>query len=204
MPLTYVSCLEIVIKLVNVHVETVDEVHFVEDVVPHDSVAQSDIVLHLHQAVVHGVAVESSDALVQVQDVALLLADHRSEEQTSLLVNLALINANSVDWNLSQHLHDLSHRVDAIPGDEQQALAGTDDELIFLAHDRNAERNDFLSEDLEHEDFILVVKVHLEDLPAENIAPEQHVGVLAVEDVLSSQVHHTLVDLLNLVVRHCQ
>jgi hypothetical protein len=200
--LTDVSGLKIEVKFVDVQIIRVDEEHLVAGVVPDDSVAHADVVLELDQTVVDGEAVEATNAFVQVHDISLFFANHGSEVETALLVNIELVDANSVDLDFGKDLGDLSHDGGSVPVDKQQTTSSTDDELVFLAMDRNTEANGLLAKKSEHADVVVVVQVHAEDLSTENVAPVENVGVLAVEQVLSDEVHDAVAHLFNLVVRH--
>lgn len=175
------SCFEIVIELVDHQVVAIDEVHLCVRGVPDDSVSHSDFVLQHYQTVLHCVTVEAADALVHVENITVLFAEHRAEEETTLLIDLELIETNAVDWNFGENLDDLCHGVHAIPAYEKKTTASADNKLILLAVNRNAEADHLLSKDSEHVELVVVVQIHLEDLSAEDIAPVHHVGVLAVE-----------------------
>lgn len=171
-PLTDVSSLEVIIELVDVQVERIHEVHFVPRVVPCHSVAQSNVVLQHHKSVSHREAVQASHALLKVHEVALFFAHHRCEVQAAHLVDLALIHSHTVDRNFAQDLGDLSHDGHAVPSDQKQALASSNDVLVLLSVDGDAEADGVLTHESEHVHLVVVVEVHLEDLPAENVAPE--------------------------------
>lgn len=127
---------------------------------------------------------------------------HRSEEQSSHFIDLASVDANTIDWEFSQNFQNLSHGVNSIPIDHQQTFASTNDELIFLTMNWEAEADGFFTDDSEHVHLVVVVEVHLENLTSKHITPEHHVGIFAMEKIFSNEVHDAVVHLFNFKIRH--
>jgi hypothetical protein len=169
------SSLVVIAELLDGQVVRIDEVHGVGLVVEGDSIRESDLGLDFSQTFSHGESVQGSNALGHVKDGTSLFRDHGADVEATTRVNLAVVETNTVGWEFSQDADNLSHGGSSIPGDEQQATASTNDELVGGSLDWEDERDVGLSKD---SGSVSAVGggVHAEDLSSHDIDPVEALG----------------------------
>jgi hypothetical protein len=181
-----VSGLVVIPELLDVQVIRVDVVESVGLVVEGKSIRESDLGLELNQTFFHGVAVQAADLLLEVEDSAVVFRNHCAEVQASMRVSLSIVETNAIVWEFSENANDGGHGVDTVPGDEQQSLASTNDELVGGSINGNDERDVSLPKKLGGV-HLVGGGVHAEDLSSNKISPVQEMSFMIVERSLTDE-----------------